>query len=103
MRAMILDRVQNQHATIRGFAADAPFLEEIDGIALDVGAIQRIDGDERDLGVRLFVDLLADLGDLRDGVRIKNVCEIVDVAGRLELRNRFGPRPYAQRKTKRRA
>ena len=72
---------------ICALVADAPFLEQINREALDIGAIQRIDGYQRDLGVRLFVDLLAGVVDLRNRVRIKNVREIIDVSGRLQLGN----------------
>jgi hypothetical protein len=37
------------------------------------------------LGVGFFVDLTADIGNLRDCALLKNVREIVDVARRLQL------------------
>ena len=79
-------------------AADAPFFEEIGGIAFNVDAIQCVDGDDRDLGMSLLVDLGTDVGHLRNGGGIQNVCEIVDISGRLQLGDRLGPRPCAQRK-----
>ena len=57
------------------------FLKRSTAIALDVGAIEGIDRDERDLGVSLFIDLPADVGDLRGRVRIQNMGEIIDVTG----------------------
>ena len=83
--SMIPYNVQDQNAAICRFAADAPFLEESNGIALNVGAVEGIDGDQGDLSVSFFVDLPADVVYLRDGALVKNVCEIVDVTRRLEL------------------
>ena len=82
--AMILDRVENQDAAIGRFAADAPLVEEIDGITFDVGAVERIDRHDRDLGVGFLVDLTAEIFNLGNCVGIENVGEIVDVAGGLE-------------------
>ena len=83
--AMIPNGIQDQHAMIGGFAADAPLLEQIDRIALDVGTVQGIDGHNGDLGVRLFIDLTADVADLRGCTLVEDMCEVVDVAGGLEL------------------
>jgi hypothetical protein len=96
-RTVILDGVEDQNSPVCGLAADPPSLEEIDGISFDVGAIEGIDGDQGDLGVGVCVNLPADIVDLRSGGGIKNVREIVDVARRVELRNRFWPGPCVQR------
>ena len=52
---------------------------------LDVRSIERVDSDQCDLSVSLFVDLAADIIDLRGRVLVQNVREVVDVVGRLEL------------------
>jgi hypothetical protein len=89
---VVVDRVKDQHTAISGFASDPPLMEQIDGVAFDVGAIERMNGRYRDLGMGFFVNLPADFFDLRDGVRVQNMCEIVDVASGFQFRNRFGLR-----------
>ena len=84
-RAVILNCVQDQDATIGGLGPDSPFLEKIHSVGLDIGAVKRFDRHHRDLCVRFFLDLAAEIGQLRDSVLVKNMGEIVDVARRLEL------------------
>ena len=81
--AVFLCGQQDQHTAICGFAADSPFLVQIDGIALDIGAIERLNGDNGDLRMRLLVDLPADVIELRDCGLVENVREIVDVVRRV--------------------
>src|SRR5207302_1917042 len=95
--AVIPYGIQDQDTTICGLAADAPFFEKIDRVALDVGAIERIDGHERDLSMGLFIDLTSDLSDLPAGIGVKDVREIIDVTGWLQLCNGLGPCPNASR------
>ena len=95
--AAVADRVQDQNAVIGGFGADAPLVEEIDGIAIDVGAVQSIDGDYGDLRVGFLVDLAADVFHLADCAGIEDMREIIDVAGGLEIFNRLGVRAEAKR------
>ena len=58
-RAVIADCVEDQHPAIRGFRANPPFMEKIDGITFDVVPVKRVDCDERYLGVGLLFDLAA--------------------------------------------
>jgi len=85
-RTVILDRVKNQNAAVSGLAADPPLLEEINSIRLNVAAIQRIDGHHGDLGMSVVIDLPTDVLHLSDCLRLKNVGEVVNVAGWMELR-----------------
>ena len=73
-----------------GFAADAPFVEEIDRITFDVGSVERLNGDDGNLRVRLLVDLLTNIVELRDGVLVKDVSEVVDVIRGFQLRYGLG-------------
>jgi hypothetical protein len=50
--------------------------------------------------VSFFVDLAADVCDLRTRGRVENVRKIVDVARGLQLRNRFCPSEHAERQNK---
>ena len=74
---------------VRGFAPDAPLLVQRDGVALDVGTIQGIHRDDGDLGVRLLLDLLADVVQLRDRGLVEHVGEVVDVVGGAKLGDRL--------------
>src|SRR5579863_2593941 len=80
---VVLSRDQNQHTAIGGFAADPPFLIQIDGIALDIGAIQGLNCNYGNLCVCLLIDLTTDVIDLSNGGLVENMREIVDVARRL--------------------
>ncbi len=95
---MVAYDIEDQDTAVGRLTADSPLFEEIDGITLDIGAVERIDRDQRDLRVRFFIDLTAGIANLRNGVRIEDVREIVDVAGGLELRDGFGPRSDRQQK-----
>ena len=79
----------------------APLMKKIDRVTFDFFPVQRMDGYNRDLGMRLLVDLPADLVDLCNGVLIENVGKIVDVARGLELGDRFGPRGRNEKKKQR--
>ena len=87
---VVLDGEKKQDSVIGGFAADAPLLEKRNCVALNVGAVQGINRHDGDLRVRLLVDLLANVVQLRDGGRVQNVGEIVDVVGWLQLGDGFG-------------
>ena len=87
---MILSRQQDQHTLVGSFAADAPFVEEIDGIALNVGPVERLYSDDGDLCMRLLFDLLTNIVELCDGVLIKDMSKIVDVIRGFELRYGLG-------------
>ncbi len=89
---VVVDRIKDQHSAIGGFASDPPLMEQIDGVTFDVAAIERMNGHYGDLGMGFFVNLPADFFDLRDGIRVQNMCEIVDVATGFQFRNRFGLR-----------
>ena len=95
---MILCRQQDQHALVCGFAADAPFVEEIDRIAFDVGSVERLNSDDGNLRMRLLVDLLTNIVELRDGVLIKDVSKVVDVIRGFQLRYGLGMKNKRQRK-----
>ena len=86
---MVVDGIQNQHSAIFGFAPDSPLMEKIDGVTLNVSAIERMDGYHRNLGMRFFVDLAADVIHLRDRVLIQDVRKIVDIVRGFELRDGF--------------
>ena len=86
-RAAILYGVQDENSAISAFVADTPFLEESNGIAVNVGTIERVDGDDRNLSVSLLIDLPTGVFDLFDGRSVQYMGKIVDVAGRLQLRN----------------
>jgi hypothetical protein len=97
-RPVIADGVENQNPAIGGLLPDAPLFKQIDGKSLDVGTIQSIDSNDCDLGVRFLVDLLTDLFHLRVGVGVQDLCEVVDVAGRLgEFGNLFSGGKNAER------
>lgn len=94
---VVLDGKKKEDSVICRLAADAPLLEKRNCVALNIGAIQGIYGYDGDLRVRLLVDLLANVVQLRDGGRVKNVGEIVDVVRRLQLRDRLGVKQERQR------
>jgi hypothetical protein len=77
--------VHNQHATVCGFGAHAPFLEKVNRVTLYVGPIKGINCYHSHLCVSLLVDLPSDVSDLRDRGLIKNVREIIDVSRGLKL------------------
>src|SRR5271165_5983688 len=89
---MVIDRIKDQYSAVLRLAADAPLVKQIDRVTFDLGTIQRMDRYYRDLGVRLLIDLPADLVHLRDRVLVQNVGEIVDVVGGFELGDRLGLR-----------
>ena len=70
-----------------GLAADAPLLVQGDGVTFNVGTVQGIYRDYGDLRVRFLIELLADVVQLRDGGRVENVGEIVDVVSGMQLRD----------------
>ena len=90
--AMVINRVKNQYSTVGRLASYSPLMEQINRITFHVGAVERSDGHYRDLGMSLFVDLAADLVDLRDCVPVQNVGKVVDVIGGFEFGDRFGLR-----------
>jgi len=96
-RPVVFDCVKDQDATVRGFRADAPLVEKVDGVAFDIRAVERIDGNNGDLGMSFFVNLAAKVFDLRFGGLIEDAGEIVDIAGGLELRDGLGPGNDGQR------
>ena len=71
------------------FAANAPLLVQGDGIAFNVRTVQGIYCDYGNLGLRFLLELLADVVQLRDGGRIQNVGEVVDIIGRTQLGGGF--------------
>ncbi len=81
----VLHRQQDQDSVVGGLAADAPLLVQGDGVALYVRTVQGIYRDHGNLCVRFLVELLADVVQLRDGGRVQNVGEIVDVVGGTQL------------------
>ena len=89
---MVVDGVQDQHSAVGGLTSHSPLMEEIDRVTFNIGAIERPDGHHRDLGMRLLVDLPADIIHLRDRALIQNVGKIVDVVGGFELSDGFGLR-----------
>ena len=96
--AMVVNRVQDQRAAIRGFTSNAPLMKKVDGVALNISAIERLYSHHGDLRMRLFVNLPADFVHLHDGILIQNVSEIIDVVGRFELGDRLGPRSQNKNK-----
>jgi hypothetical protein len=85
-RAMILNCIKNQYASVGLLRTDAPSMEKIYCIALDVISIERINRDKRDLCSRFVVHLVAKVFYLGFSAGVENVREVVDVAGRLKLR-----------------
>jgi hypothetical protein len=85
----VLHCKKDQDAMVCSFAANTPLFVEGDGIAFNVRTIQGIHRDYGNLGVRFLVELLADVVQLRDGGRIQNVGEIVDIIGRTQLGDGF--------------
>jgi hypothetical protein len=88
----VLHRQKDEDSVVRGFAADTPLLVQVNGVTLNVRTIQGIHRDYGDLGVRLLVELLADVIQLRDGGLIENMGEIVDVVGRMQLGDGLCPK-----------
>jgi len=74
---------------VGGLAANTPLFVEGDGIAFNVRTVQGIYCGYGNLGLRFLLDLLADVVQLRDGGRIQNVGEIVDIIGRTQLGDGF--------------
>ena len=93
----VLHGQQDQDSMIGFLAADSPAFEQVDGVAVDIRTIQRIDGHDRDLRLRLLIDLLADVIQLRDGGGIENVGEIVDVVSWAQLGNGLSVKQERQR------
>src|SRR5271154_4328889 len=78
---------QHQDAAIGALGADLPLLFESGGelfyrLRAAVVPLDGLDGDDGDLGVRLPIDLEAEIVDAVDGLRRQNAGEVVDVAGR---------------------
>jgi len=86
---VVLNRKQDYYSTVRGLVPNPPFLVKIRRVTLDVGSVQRVDGDYGDLRVSFLIDLPADVIQLRDGLPVKDVSEVVDVVSGVKLRNRF--------------
>ena len=86
---MILNRVENQNSPVGFLPADAPLLEQVNRVALDILAVQSINCYEGDLRVRFFVQLAANVLDLGLGRWVQDVSKVVDVTGRLKLRDGF--------------
>ena len=64
-------------------AANAPLLEQVDGITVDVRPVQRIDRHHRYLRVSFLVNLLAEIVELRRGALIEDVGKVIEVCTRL--------------------
>jgi hypothetical protein len=95
--SVVLRRQEDQDSMVCSFAADAPLLVQGDGIAFYVGSVQRIYCDYSGLSMRFLIELLADVIQLRDGGRVENVGEIVDVVGGTQLRDRLCPKQQRER------
>jgi hypothetical protein len=93
----VLHGQKDEDAVVRGFAADAPLLVQVDRVALNVRPIQGVHRDYGNLRMRLLVELLADVIELRDGVLIENVGKVVDVIGGVQLGDRFCPKQQRER------
>lgn len=87
--AMVLDRVKNQYALIGRLGPNAPFVEEVYCIALDVVAVESINRDQGDLRMSFLIDLRAEVFELRLGLCVQDICEVVNVSGRFELGDGF--------------
>ena len=90
--ATIPDDEKHEHASVACFVADAPLLKQVYGVVLNLLAVQGVDRNHGDLGVGFGIDLLADCVQLVDRGRIEHVRKVIDIVGRMELRDRLGAR-----------